>query len=749
MSDIIGVLCNEKKDLKRVASKRKKTNIEESVKYNQVEAYEKNGWEIIRKSETKVRMSRPKSPDVLFEDRVWMIFYNLGFSYMNKDRKCKLKYHRYTKQIDIFARDDDNIFIVECKSSESENIINARAALEEYVGKREDIQKVIESKWGRRCGRINILVVINSQDKREQDEEYVKEKKEKNILLWSKKDILYIENLIQQLGSIAKYQIYSVIFTGKKQKSLKKSFLALRGKMGGRCFYSFFISAKELLNYTYVHHRKLTDIVEASQAYQRMLRSTKLKEIKRFIDDEEGYFANSIIINFSKHLKWNKKETIGNTTVGEVILPEYYGCAWIIDGQHRLYGAASAKTDIMIPVLAFENMEPIEQANLFVEINEKQKKVPSDLLWDLYSDIYRDSLDEKQRFRYQIIEIAKKLNSSGVFKGYIDIPSIPVSGYSKISLTTVCSTIEKYSPWNHIKHPKDESKTPENATRIINIYFEVLRSLWPEDWAKGNKGVLISNNGFGVFMMVFQGIINHIMYRNKQFLLGANRINDFKEELKETYLKPVVEFLRESPEIQEDIRKQSGRGSQSDNAGLLELKIQEFVKGYSTSRADNLPTISQQEESPAISNIEKKIQSAESYLRDFILVRLKRHFGSEKWWKQGIPGNLKNIADKKWNEEINRKPHLQREEKHNERKFEFLGLGELKEVVLYGDNWEKLFEIDFGKKEHFTRRVKDIAVLRNPSSHTRRIDDQDVVDGMGGLLWLSNCIGERNLNPYV
>jgi len=116
------------------------------------------------------------------------------------------------------------------------------------------------------------------------------------------------------------------------------------------------------------------------------------------------------------------------------------------------------------------------------------------------------------------------------------------------------------------------------------------------------------------------------------------------------------------------------------------------VRGYSTSRADNLPIISQQEGSPAISNIEKKIQSAESYLRDFILVRLKRHFGSEKWWKQGIPGNLKNIADKKWNEEINRKPHLQREEKHNERKFEFLGLGELKEVVLYGDNWEKLLK---------------------------------------------------------
>lgn len=748
MSDILGTICDEK-NLKSIASKKRKSNIEKSVDYNQVETYEKNGWEIVRKSKTKVRMSMPKPSDVLFEDRIWMIFYNLGFSYMNKDRKCKFKFHRYTKQIDVFARDDDNIFIVECKSSESENIINARAVLEEYIGKREDIQKAIESKWGRHCGRISLLIVISSQDKRKQDEEYVKEKKDKNIFLWSKKDILYIENLIQQLGPIAKYQIYSIIFADKKQKSLKKSFLALRGKMGGRYFYSFLISAKELLNYTYVHHRKLTDIVEASQAYQRMLRSTKLKEIKRFIDDEEGYFANSIIINFSKQLKWNKKETIGNATVGEVILPEYYGCAWIIDGQHRLYGAASAKTDIMVPVLAFENMEPIEQANLFVEINEKQKKVPSDLLWDLYSDIYKDSLDEKQKFRYQIIEIAKKLNSSSVLKGYIDIPSIHVNRSAKISLTTVCSTIEKYSPWDHIKHPKDESKTPENAARIINTYFEVLKSLWPEDWAKGNEGVLITNNGFGVFMMVFQGIINHIMYKNRQFLLGANRIDDFKETLKETYLKPVVEFLRKYPDIQENIRKQSGRGSQSDNAGLLELKMQEFIKGYSTARADNLPSSFPQEELPAISNIEKKVHSAESYLRNFILFKLKRYFGSEKWWKQGMPGNLKNIADKKWKEEIDRKPYLQHEEKQNEWKFEFLGLGELKEVVLYGDNWGKLFKIDFGKKEHFTRRIKDIAVLRNPSSHTRRIDDQDVVDGMGGLLWLSNCIGERNLNPYV
>ncbi|GAG62673.1 unnamed protein product, partial [marine sediment metagenome] len=40
-----------------------------------------------------------------------------------------------------------------------------------------------------------------------------------------------------------------------------------------------------------------------------------------------------------------------NAAVGIITLPEYYGCAWIIDGQHRLYGAAHAKEDIVVPVL--------------------------------------------------------------------------------------------------------------------------------------------------------------------------------------------------------------------------------------------------------------------------------------------------------------------------------------------------------------------------------------------------------------
>lgn len=561
MSGIIGELCSNEKELKRAASKRRKECVEESVAHSQVETYERNGWEVVRRSKTKTRMKKPKSPDILFEDRVWMIFHKLNFSFMNKDRSCKLEFNTYTKQIDVLVRDEDNIFVVECRSSESDGTVNARSALEEFAGKREDIQKAIEAEWGRHLGRINLLVVISSQDKREEDEEYVKKKKEKNLLLWSKKDIKYIENLIQQVGHLAKYQIYSVIFADKKQKKLKDTTCpAIQGKIGGHRFYTFLISAKQLLKYAYVHHRHLTGIVEASQVYQRMLRNAKLKEIAKFIDIEGRYFPNSIIVNFSKPLQWSRKEAFDdNIAMGTLTLPEYFGCAWIIDGQHRLYGVARANKDVLVPVLAFENIEELEQANLFVEINVKQTSVDKKLLWDLYSDIYRDSSDEKQKLKYQIAETAKKMEASGPLKGCIDIPSIPADRDIKLSLTTVCDTIEKYLPWNYLKHPTDEDKTPENAARIINSYFEVLKSLWPEDWAKGNKGVLLTNNAFGVFMMVLQDIINHIAYKQK-LLLQGHKSKEFEKLLKETYLTPLIEYLKTDENLQKEIKKQTGQG---------------------------------------------------------------------------------------------------------------------------------------------------------------------------------------------
>lgn len=59
--------------------------------------------------------------------------------------------------------------------------------------------------------------------------------------------------------------------------------------------------------------------------------------------------------------------------------------ALIVDGQHRLYGAAYSQNDnIWLPVVAIPNCPWMEQIYQFVVINEKAKKVDSPLLTDIF-----------------------------------------------------------------------------------------------------------------------------------------------------------------------------------------------------------------------------------------------------------------------------------------------------------------------------------------------------------------------------
>ena len=137
MKGILGKICDNPDDLKSVSRKRKNIYVEESVDHNQVDNNKDKGWEVVREFKTKTRMRKSKPLGDSFEDRVWMIFYSLGFTTINEDRNCKLQLNVYKKQIDVLAKDENNIFVVECRSSDSDEPINAREALEYLVGKKK------------------------------------------------------------------------------------------------------------------------------------------------------------------------------------------------------------------------------------------------------------------------------------------------------------------------------------------------------------------------------------------------------------------------------------------------------------------------------------------------------------------------------------------------------------------------------------------------------------------------------------
>ena len=79
MSGITDALCITTDDLKRIASKRNKPYVEQSFKNSEVEELKQKGWDVKRAGKSKTKMRRSKVAGDLFEDRVWMMFYNLGF----------------------------------------------------------------------------------------------------------------------------------------------------------------------------------------------------------------------------------------------------------------------------------------------------------------------------------------------------------------------------------------------------------------------------------------------------------------------------------------------------------------------------------------------------------------------------------------------------------------------------------------------------------------------------------------------
>ncbi len=181
---------------------------------------------------------------------------------------------------------------------------------------------------------------------------------------------------------------------------------ALRGKMGGRYYYMFSIEPSTLLKIGFVLHRtKVNDSM--APTYQRLLVPKRLKGITKFIDGG-GYFPNSILINFAEPSEDVKvtfdqihKEPDSNAEFGLLNIPNAYGIAYIIDGQHRVYGYSNSQyKDVhTIPVVAFQNMSSEDQLKIFMEINENQKAVSKNLRIDLEEDLFwgSDRLDSRMK----------------------------------------------------------------------------------------------------------------------------------------------------------------------------------------------------------------------------------------------------------------------------------------------------------------------------------------------------------------
>ena len=78
---------------------------------------------------------------------MWLLFYQMGFTYLNKDRNFRISYDfrnsDFTQQIDVFAADEETVLIVECKAAESLKDGVFKKEIEALHGQMDGIQKMV------------------------------------------------------------------------------------------------------------------------------------------------------------------------------------------------------------------------------------------------------------------------------------------------------------------------------------------------------------------------------------------------------------------------------------------------------------------------------------------------------------------------------------------------------------------------------------------------------------------------------
>lgn len=480
-----------------------------------------DGWEATPLRST-VKISRKKTITNCLKDKIWSLFFELGMKAISSSnfkiiiRKSKTE--NIVKQLDVVAYDDDVIFIVKCITlTDLASKKDLGNDISTFSVEKSRIIQILSKELGKKLIPVFILATENIKWS-DKDRECAEDHK---IVVIDEYDIMKLTDLANLAGNAAKYQLYNQVFFDRKIKNFKITIPALESKMGGKRYYMFSMVPEHLLKIAFVHQRKRsTAFQDLSDSYQRMLKTVRLKQIESFIE-EGGFFPGNIILNFTRNPTIEKfgrdrnfmKEIIGDTRPVLLTLPPYYGCAWIIDGQHRLYGYSNVERRFTetIPVVAFIKESTSNQAKTFVDINKNQKTVPADLLWDLYEDLYVNSTDPKELHCWAISKLAKYLNQDGPFKGLIKIPM--EGNLGAIDLNTFCRGLQRQNFISNSSAPFFRDNYEESiffAAKRINEYFRIIKLNLGHLWVRGESGFVCSTAGINVLLSIMRDLIDSL-----------------------------------------------------------------------------------------------------------------------------------------------------------------------------------------------------------------------------------------------
>ena len=731
-----------------------------SVEHNEVEELKKDGWEVDKILKTKTKIKKIKTHQKKFEDDIWCQFYELGFTTLNIDDKLELPFSKDPKdkkQIDVFAFNGEVAIIIECKSAASSKKAPSYKDEFDLLKLRLDgFKKSLHQLFSNSIRTKFVFATRNLKiDRDGVDMQRFFETKSYHHNDGSYK---YVNSIIKNYKKAAHYQFMGLLFKGDLINLEKIKIPAIQGKMGNMKYYMFSIEPGILLKMAFVLHRTKAN-EEDAPTYQRLLVPSRLKGIESFIEGPDGngggFFPNSIIVNFSGKNKIKFEGGSGKSNSiskhGILELPNAYSIAYIIDGQHRLYGYANTKfkDTNTIPVVAFEDLDSIVQLEMFMNINENQKAVSPSLRLTLEEDLYWASDRADSRIKALRSSIIKNLSSSESSPLYNKISigedSAILSFKPFANALTSCGLLptakgNKYLDkhldsciydTNNNNHNQEMNKSKKSISKLIELCYDYVEENYKAIFKK-ERYFIVSNRGTYAFINIIGSLNSYLTElkiltkstkpkerldaMDKYFAALFNGLNNISKEKEESLLElrgagADIKWLRYFQELihekfsgynpKELIEWRERNDEQIQEEGRkYGVEIERFMKKHVI---NNLKIIFKENWDLEIGSIQRACQDRagqemEKELKEFGVRR------KIEWTEMFTISDYKNIIEKYWGRDY-----------YGENSKDIIEEPEFK-------TFENIFSLDIGlggfnSKKEKTKWISKFNSLRNTWAH--------------------------------
>jgi DGQHR domain-containing protein len=573
-------------------------------------------------------VSKKYLPWEAFEVKIANIFrYAMGCTEAEKTRLAAAA----NFEIDCLAKNDDTIYVVECKTKDE--LSKTSQKLKEYIitfaGKKVSIGNALRFE-----DKTRELVFILCTDGFVVTDDLKKLAADNHIYLWDTLFIKNIENLYNAIGPRVKQYInYSLgiqefIEDGKPHATLKIPTLSYESVIGGsrRRMFNLFMSAEHLLDLGYVYHITSGD----PDAYQRIIKASRLRGIADFINDDNT-FNSSIVIIFDDDVKFTGLgDQGGHEYKTGFIYPSKRKCSVkIIDGQHRLYAyewADDSHKKDKIPVIALEGLSASEQAKIFLDINDHQKPVKKDELNIIMAriDPYGTGF---------LPNVVLSLGIKGTFKDKIKTPLSTKSNEPIIFANAVKGLSDRklfstQNPLLHSELKKPDQNVVEDCAALLSGYYSEVIEVAANVDSKWVNEFIYTNNGFNILLHLLEEIGKYY---------GKYR------KLSDPVQRGLFDFFSDNLTRIDEIRGMSSEGGRRDNAKSLIYEINKYDKAFGAKLVKDF-TPREKREVKTKGEYLEQISDIENALKTLIKTTLDKKAGSN-WWIVCVPESIRDRVD--------------------------------------------------------------------------------------------------------